>query len=323
MRGTALLAALLLTVGASRLARAEPQTEGSTASAAAAFAEGERAYAAGDFTRAAASFERANQLAPRPDNLWNAARAWEKAGQLAAAANDYAAYLRAAPATASDRDTATRALGDLEKHLGRVDVVAPGARELTIDGKRVDAGATYVVPGGHVVAAKFDGGPASRVIEVGAGASTSVALVAPVATDASPVAAPVVRASASPSPSPSPVPPSSESKGARFAPPLVVWIGAGLTVVAGGFLVASGVDTSSARSSFDAAKQAGDVASSTELLTSGQGKEARTNALVGVTAGLGALTAIAAIWFVDWRGAAARASVGLTSGGAATARVAW
>src|SRR5262249_13544235 len=77
------------------------------------FAEGERAFKAGDFARAGEAFDDAYRLAPHPSAAWNAARAWQKAGEKARAANLYARYLREAPANDPDRSQSAAALVEL------------------------------------------------------------------------------------------------------------------------------------------------------------------------------------------------------------------
>ena len=59
--------------------------EADTGAAKAAFQEGSRAYGAGDYRHAAESFEAAYKLNPHPSALWNAARARQRAGDIAKA----------------------------------------------------------------------------------------------------------------------------------------------------------------------------------------------------------------------------------------------
>src|SRR5258708_39824655 len=58
------------------------------------FADGDRAFKEGDYRGAAVAYERAYARVPHHSALWNAARAWQRAGELARAANHYAHYLR-------------------------------------------------------------------------------------------------------------------------------------------------------------------------------------------------------------------------------------
>jgi hypothetical protein len=281
--------ACALAVAGERDARADegPAPSDARRAAAGAFADGEKAFAAGDYSRAAQAFDEAHRLAPHPAALWNAARSYHRLGELARAANHYARYLRLAPADARDRDAATKELAVLAARLGRIDVFAPGAERVMIDGQAADDRTVYVNPGSHVLTAVVDGRDASRSVELRAGESRSVAFERaggePAAT-APPVPArsPPARAAESP-PAPS-----------RGLSPAFVIAGAGATAVALGFTIASGVDTMNALSTFEADK-------STENLESGRGKELRTNVLIGVTAGLAAITAATAIWLVDWR----------------------
>src|SRR5687768_7067592 len=97
-------------------AHADPDVD---ARAASAFEQGTEAFRAGDFVRAAEAFESAYAIRAHHDALWNAARARERSGANVRAANLYARYLREAPPSAPDRDTAIAALNALAQTLGR------------------------------------------------------------------------------------------------------------------------------------------------------------------------------------------------------------
>lgn len=73
----------------------------------------------------------------------------------------------------------------------------------------------------------------------------------------------------------------------------------GLTAVSGGILAWSGVDTLGGVPAYMMAAQQGDRATAEMLLTQGQGKELRTNILIGVTSGLGA-AAVGTLIFTRW-----------------------
>jgi hypothetical protein len=266
--------------------------EASRQAAAAAFAEGERAFAAGDYGHAADAFEAAYRAAPHPDALWNAARAHHRAGERARAANLYARYLRTAPPGAKDRDAATTALRELAERLGRLDVVAPGATEVTIDGGPWDGASLYVHPGSHVVRARVGDRVIVRAPAVEAGGVVSVALVDEPPPAPAPAPAPPPAAAAAPAPLPAPRPTTPPPPGPR--PALVVAsVGGGLTAIAAGVLLWSGVDTLNARSAYDGLPAGSHTQ---EIIDAGHAKQDRTNVLVGVTAGLGALTAAGTIW---------------------------
>jgi hypothetical protein len=147
--------ALGLAVAASSPAPALAQwaevTEQARRDAAKAFAEGVKAFAAKDYATAALRFDEADRLAPHPNAVWNLARALQRGGERARAADAYTRYLREAPPDAHDRDAATRALDELSPELVRIDVTAPGFDSVLVDGRRVEDHSTFAEPGHHVV----------------------------------------------------------------------------------------------------------------------------------------------------------------------------
>ncbi len=251
------------------------------------FHEGSRAYAHGDFTHAAQSFEAAYARAPRLPPLWNAARAWDRAGEPVRAANLYAAYLRKAPPSAPDRNSATAALRKIEPKLARLQVHAMDVQDVKIDGTAAadiaeDLSEVYVAPGSHVLEGTHAGKAVRVVQDAPAGVTTSVVLQAP--PEAPPPTAPP--------------PPQVHHPAHGGISPIFFFVGAGLTAVAGGLTIWSGVDTLGQRSTFDAAPTQAN-------LDEGKSRQTRTNVFIGVTAGLAALTGVTAI-FVDWKGHASR-----------------
>ena len=86
------------------------------------------------------------------------------------------------------------------------------------------------------------------------------------------------------------------------------WISAGATAVAGGFTIASGVDTANRHATFvqDCVPPA--TTRCPQLSTDGQGAQTRTNVLIGVTAALGAATFATGL-LVRWHGASGSATV--------------
>lgn len=283
------------------VARAEPPTAPQRSAAAAfdVFREGERAFAAGDYIHAGESFEAAHRLAPHPDALWNAARAWEAAGEAARAANLYARYLRDAPPGGQDRDAAIRSLASLSAKLGRLDIAASGVTDVSVDGRPLDGDRLYVVPGAHVVRGRAGAQALEKTAAVEAGAAASVAL-APPATPPAPAASPTVVVV------PAPVttaPPLVRPPFLRRPALIVLIAGSAATAVSAGLLAASAVDTQAARARFDDER-------TPQNLADGRSKQARTNALLGITAGLGALTLGGTLVLGDWR-RAPRAAAGL------------
>lgn len=264
------------------------------------YAEGTRAFDAGDYTRAAQKFESAYALATHEDALWNAARAWHRAGELARAANFYAHYLRDAPPNAADRTSATSELKTLSAKLGRIEVhVSSGVEQARIDDAPITAPAVYVVAGTHVIRATSARGPIEQQHAVKEGEVISVVLAPPASSGNDP---PVV----------APAPPprtdlrtsvdrdtTSPRKGWS---PTVVWIGGGLTLVAAGLTTWSAFDTLAKLDDFEAAP-------TQEKLEDGRSKEIRTNVLLGTSIGLAAITGAIALLLVDWRGSEPRAGL--------------
>jgi hypothetical protein len=242
------------------------------------FAEGQRAFKLGDFRHAALSFESAYRHAPHHDPLWNAARAWHRAGDLARAANLYAKYLREAPPRTPDRNTAQSALDALSQKLARLEVHANGLDEPSVDGTPLEHDSVYVAPGEHVIEARADKRTVTQRRTVEAGTVVSVAIVPPPPEP--------------PPPPPKPPPPPEPKR--KGWPPVVVYVGGAVTALAGGITIWSGVDTRRHKTTFDAAP-------TQDNLDTGLGKQTRTNVLLGVTAGAAVLTGVAAVWLVDWR----------------------
>jgi hypothetical protein len=271
-------------------ASASPSSEERRA-AAREFAEGQRAFKAGDYPHAGTSFEAAYHHAPHPAPLWNAARAWYRAGELVRAANLYAKYLREAPPKAPDRNSATSALNELSQKLARLEIHAPDMTDVKVDEQPTEGLSVYVNPGAHVVEAHAGDKVVRQSQNVQAGQVVSVALVAP--PDTTPVA------TTTPPPMPSNMTgtttsaaPPPESKGWS---PVVVYVGAGLTAAFAGLTIWSGIDTLNQKNAFNQAP-------TQDNLDQGKSRETRTNIFLATTIGLGALTAAAAIFLVDWHG---------------------
>lgn len=252
-----------------------------------AFTEGQRAYKKGDFRHAGESFEKAYLLYPKLPALWNAARAWQEAGELTRAANLYYKYLSLAPPSAPDRDRAIKSLNQLNEKLSRIEVHGGDFTDVQLDGAPVaglaDAPdhtmAVYVNPGEHVLTGTKNGEHTRQTTTVAAGAVVSVVLVLEEKKQQFPPPPPVVL----------------ETPKSSGLPPWVLLIGGGLTAASLGVTIWSGLDTNSQKSTFDASP-------TQQNLDDGRSKEVRTNVLIGVTAGLAVLTGVTAAFLVDWKG---------------------
>jgi hypothetical protein len=247
------------------------------------FQAGQKAFAAGDFRAAAEAFEEAYRRKPHHAPLWNAARAWYRAGESVRAANLYAKYLREAPPGTKDRDSAQQALKELSGKLGKISVQSTGPTDLAVDDAPVDANGVYVAPGEHAVSGKSGKDPVKKSVTVEAGQSLSVTLDPPPPPPVQP------RIVIAPAPPP---------KGFHL-PWIAVAVGGALSLGAGGVTVWSGLDSKSKRDDFTT--HFNDKTATQDQLDKGKATEVRTNILLGVTAGLVVLTGVAAL-FVDWGG---------------------
>jgi tetratricopeptide (TPR) repeat protein len=269
------------------LAQGEPSEVSAQDKARAAkiFRSAEGAFRQHEYARAAEQFEEANSIAPHPAALFNAARAWEKAGELRRAANLCGRYLRDAPEDDARRPKANLLIAELIPKLGRIEVVDRGAQHVQIDGQPRDLDVTYVDPGDHSVSGVFGDRIARRKISVVAGSLERVVLERP--------KAPLALSNAEPAP------PAAESekpatRDERPFQPIHIWIGAGVTAALAGVTIWSGLDTQSAREEYDANP-------TPEGLDDGRAKQRRTNVLLGTTLVIGAATGVAALSFTEWK----------------------
>lgn len=120
-----------LTIGAVSGARAEP-TSAELQRASEHFQRGKRAFDAGRYADAAEAFERAFQTVPDGGTAFNAAVAWESAGERARAADAYVLALEGGGLDASRTADAARALEAIEKQLPRVTVRTSSPARVTL-----------------------------------------------------------------------------------------------------------------------------------------------------------------------------------------------
>ncbi len=307
---TSMLVAALLASAAP--AGAEPQaagppTEQSRRDAAREFAEGEKAFKAGDYRHAASLFESAYRLAPHPNPLWNAARAWQKAGDGPRAATLYARYLSEAPDDAPGRPSATTALADLSSKLTRVEISAQNVADVRVDNVPADGLVLYVEPGAHTFSARSDAGQVERSAQAAAGSTLTITLAPPAPSSTS-------TPTSTPTPTSTSTPTSTTAPGHGWSPWIVV-AGGGLTLVGAVATIVSGIDTANFKSNhYDPDYARHDAQAVGQDLASGLDRERRTNILLGATVGVGVLTGVMALFFVDWHGSAAGPSVGVGAG---------
>ncbi len=261
---------------AQRAAGESSSEAGKKKSAKGAYEEGERAFGKGDFRRSAESFEQAYKLSPHHSALWAAARAWLRAGEDVRAANLLERYLGEAPADAPDRDRATGAIRELDKRLGRLEVVTNDVVGVKVDGASLSTPRLWVVPGEHVATGEVDGKPVRKVITVAAGDHISVSLEV------------VTRET------PPPPPPIATNASKKPLPPWVVVVGGTLAAIGTGATIYSYTDTLDKKDAFEA-----DRTSRTKL-DNAHSAEDRTNILLVSTVGVAAVSVLAAAFLVDW-----------------------
>lgn len=263
-------------------------------------AKASKELAARNFRSAAERYESAFKESPNPKWLLSAASAWMREGEAARAANAYARYLRVAPERAPQRAAAKKELAALAPKLGRLQILATGASLVVVDGVEWDPASAvlvYVPVGPHLVEARFPDESVTASPSARAGAVEPVTL----ARSESPVEKAVATVEAPPPPPEAPKPPPEPRR--KPLPPLVVYIAGGLTLVAAGATLLSGLDVQRQRETFDKDR-------SQQNLDLGKDKQMRTNVLIGVTGAVLAFTALAAVWLVDWSGPRANAKVG-------------
>lgn len=153
MRTLPIAAAVLAVVAtaAPRVARADDR-----AAAKAEFEAGLDADKRKDYDAAIEHYQRAYDLAPHQNALYNIAVDYERIGELRDAATFYGRYLDEAGQDTEDRDKVTRLMDNLRRRPSRVTIRSnPAGAEISVDGVR--AGAAPVVkdlPGGaHAITA--------------------------------------------------------------------------------------------------------------------------------------------------------------------------
>ena len=277
------------------------------------FEAGARAFKAKDYELAAGHFEAADAAAPSAKSLRLAIRARSEAGQASRASTLAALALDRHPGDAEIVKLARETLEKFASSLHKASVSCASPCVLAIGTRTVHGEATtrwtiYLDPGSTTVSASFFGGGGARSsVEAVAAGATEVRLE-PGGGDAPP---PGEEPKPKPKPKPDPVdtppdiptdPPAEQPDGGGSGLHPAFFIG-GLvaTAAAGGVLIWSGIDTRE-NPGPDAVRAAcAGRGEDCPEYQDGLAKETRTNVLIGVTAGLGAVTLLFAI-LTDWGG---------------------
>ena len=258
-----------------------------------------KAVAAKQFGAAADSFDAAFAASQDFKYLYNAALARQKNNEPAKAANAYARYVKEAPPPAKERAAAQKALAKLSPKLGQLVIEAKNATALTVDSETIApsmiGSSIYALPGSHTVEAKFAEGPTNQSATAFAGQKTSLVLVHP---DPPPPTSTKIAAEDNPDARGASETGDAEKKISEHRkplPPAVVYVGAGVTVLAGVLTVVEGLSVSSHKKDFDKNMTQAN-------LDAGKSAQTKTNIFLAVTGVAAVFTGVTAIFFVDWKG---------------------
>jgi len=330
-RSLVLVASVAFALSASVPARAEAPARDR---ARAAYDRGLEAHKKGQLAVAAREFALADELQPSPVALRAALDAALSADDPALGMTLVARSRRAAspPDLAASVEKARVAFA---RRTGRVLVVCNDGAPCdgTVDGTPLAPGTErYVLTGDHEVTFRVAGAREARTVKVLAedtlelrpSAALGLPSVAPspppsVAPSAPPSSSPPAPPPVAPSPAPSRPPPASAEPSHKPLPPVVLYLGIGLTAVAGGVTIASAVSVQGTHDEFGEKRCAtvGSAACAT-LAEDGAAAQGRTNVLLGVTAGLALATTVVGLVLVDFgggRGGGARLDVRPLFGG--------
>jgi hypothetical protein len=258
------------------------------------FDAGRRAFQLEDYASAADHFENAHRDVPSPEALRLAIRAHDLAGNAERAATLAALALRAYPDDSGTVALAQEYLKKLEPGLHRLTIACKPACSVVVDKRSVledpvSEGVVFVPAGPHVVVAVWSGGREHSERVVGqAGVSTSLSFRAP------PPSTKTKGTAESSTTSPHEEPPASSG-----LPPVLTYVGLGLTTVLAGATIWSGIDTKNNPGRDVVEERCLDLGENCPEYQQGLDSQRRTNLLLGVTAGGAVLTGVVAL-FTDW-----------------------
>jgi hypothetical protein len=291
------LACALLVAPAARAADATPEQ---LQFAAQEHDLGYRAYVAKQYEEAAIHFENAFFAAPNPAELRSAIRSRRETGQLARAATLAAIGKRKFAGDAALGKLADETIAAARPKVFEIHVTSPEECNVAVDAKVVTAEKStdfrfYVDPGSHDLSVGWSDDRGTRVpVDATAGGTKDLAL--------SPPPPPPKK------PDLSNVPPGNNTTPESTKPfgPAVFLVGLGLTAAAGGVTIWSGIDTENHPGASAVKADCVGQGASCPQYQQGLSSQTRTNVLIGVTSGLGAITAVVGIFFTQWSHPAAQ-----------------
>jgi hypothetical protein len=298
------LSALLL--GAAAPASAEESSEARKKEAAEAFDAGVDALKSNDYAAAAAHFEAADTAVPSPQALRQAIKARGQARQAGLAATLASEALDRYPGDEATAKVAHDTLEHLEPGLHKLRVACGSPCVPAVGGKAVhgEAARTWVVyldPGRVAVSAALADGTSADPASVDAEAGGSGEVKLGMGGKETAAGGPVDPGETPPADADEPKP----SKWKRL-PRGVFFGGAAVTVGLAATTIWSGIDTQNNPGAAAVAKECAGKGPSCPVFQQGLGKQNRTNALIGVTAGVAALTAVTGLFFTNWQGGKAK-----------------
>ena len=284
------LSALVLTLAAGVSAQGRGR-----AAAAEAFDRGTQEALTQNWETAAQWFETADRLSPASVALSNAIEARRQAGQPVRAASLALRLQATYPNDEAAQAYAAQVLEGAEGTYVRINVSCDANCVVEVDGALTGGMSFFVEPGrDHEIAATFEHGRVTESVEGRPGQTREVSFEAP-----PPPPEPVATVGADGQPL-------VLSEPFRFPKATFIVAGA-LTLGAGAVMLWSGIDTRNHVGAYEdqaALCRDGDSTACAEgrrLLNDGRSRETRTNALIGVTAGLAATTLVIGI-LTDWSG---------------------
>lgn len=312
--GLSTAAVVLLLARAGHAESAGPSAEDIKA-AGAEFDLGKQAFKKKAWIEASEHFEAADSRAPSAVALELAIRSRDKASQLDRAATLAELALKRHAGEAGLAKLAESVLKRARAELHALTVKCAPECDLVLGTKLVHGGAAtervvYLPPGPAQVNASWSGGR-TRVAPVQAlkAGQSEVAFEAP-PEETPPAVGGAAKAKSKPAkagaaPEPTPAPPPTRDTGAKQGgglPPLVFFVGAGLTAVAGGLSIWSGIDTQNNPGKDAVREQCAGQDTSCPAYQDGLERQNRTNILLGVTAGLALTSGVIGAFFTDWSG---------------------
>jgi hypothetical protein len=230
------------------------------------FREATEAYNDGRFSSAASLFEAADRLSPHAATRYNAATAWDQAGEASRAATGYEAALAQGTLDTSRETIARDRLATLKGTLAHVRILQPLGALVTVDHvQRTPVPTSFFLrPGSYEVTTEYRGTRTMTPARVVAGKDHILKLNVPFAEVVTPPPA------ATPPPTapsvPPDVPPSDASLQRTWG-----WIAVGAGVVFSGAAIYMGTRTLAARDDYRESgftnREARDTASSRRLAT--------------------------------------------------------